>query len=89
MSDLDVVDFVLVEDHQGVGLIGQLPGAIPYQVSPVLNTETETGNIRIVVNGNKEQHLNLPHYILVGIIVFCSYSYCVIKKYVGFQNPDK
>lgn len=42
MSDLDVVDFVLVEDHQGEGLIGQLPGAVPHQVRPVLrDTDTE------------------------------------------------
>lgn len=42
LSDLDVVDFVLVEDHQGEGLVFQLPGAVPHQVGPVLNTETET-----------------------------------------------
>lgn len=50
LSDLDVVDFVLVEDHQGEGLIGQLPGAVPHQVGPVLNTDTETdvrGEMRI------------------------------------------
>lgn len=42
LFDLDVVDFVLVKDHQGEGLIGLLTGAVPHQVRPVLNTETET-----------------------------------------------
>lgn len=41
LSDLNVVDFVLVEDHQGEGLVGELPGAVPHHVGPVLNTETE------------------------------------------------
>lgn len=43
LSDLDVVDFVLVVDHQGEGLTGQLPGAVPHQVRPVLNRDKETG----------------------------------------------
>lgn len=45
LSDLNVVDFVLVEDHQGEGLVGQLPGAVPHQVGPVLNTETNTRRV--------------------------------------------
>ena len=37
LSDLDVVDFVLVEDHEGEGLARQLPGAVPHKVRAVLN----------------------------------------------------
>lgn len=40
LSDLDVVDFVLVEDHEGEGLLVQLPGAVPHQVDAVLHTHT-------------------------------------------------
>lgn len=36
LSDLDVVDFLLVEDHQGEGLPRQLPRAVPHQVCPIL-----------------------------------------------------
>lgn len=36
LSDLDVVDFLLVEDHQGEGLPSQLPHAVPHQVCPIL-----------------------------------------------------
>lgn len=45
LSDLDVVDFVLVEDHEGEGLAGQLPGAVPHKVRPVLNAHTKTHGI--------------------------------------------
>lgn len=37
LPDLDVVDLVLVEDHQGEGLVGMLPDTVPHQVRPVLN----------------------------------------------------
>lgn len=42
LPDLDVVDFVLVEDHEGEGLVGLLPGTVPHQVGPVLHTHTDT-----------------------------------------------
>ena len=48
LSDLDVVDFVLVEDHQGEGLVGQLPGAVPHQVRPVLNTHNITWGVEVM-----------------------------------------
>lgn len=37
LPDLDVVDFVLVVDHQGEGLVRLLPGAVPHQVRPILD----------------------------------------------------
>lgn len=36
LSDLDVVDFVLVEDHQGEGLPSQLSHTVPHKVCPIL-----------------------------------------------------
>lgn len=42
LADLDVVDLVLVVDHQGERLIGLLPFAVPHQVCPILDTHTDT-----------------------------------------------
>lgn len=44
--DLDVVDLVLVEDHQSEGLVGLLPGAVPHQVGPILNTNTRLSVVK-------------------------------------------
>lgn len=70
LSDLDVVDFVLVVDHQGEGLIGQLPGAVPHQVCPVLNRDKETLEL-----GSMSQKPGSKLLMVIKTVLFLESSY--------------
>lgn len=45
LPDLDVVDLVLVQNHQGEWLVVLLPGAVPHQVRPILETEPDCSEV--------------------------------------------